>query len=132
MAWSVPEGAGSAVVLEKNVAVTATNLAAHVASATVIGSSSCGQITMTADGTGGSTGVQFRFPFPDLVANGRYVVTVTQDSSNSAAVGTQLTSVPTGGVFTNAGVASLYVSILVTGAPANSVTVYNYVCIRVA
>lgn len=123
MAWDHIQSAGSTPVLQSTRGVPApTNLATHVSSATVVGNSVSGQVTLNSDGTGGSTGVQCRIPFTDLVAGATYSVTATADSqASNDATGTGLTA----GVFTNAGVASLYIA-LSTGMAASKKQVFSY------
>lgn len=124
MAWSHCENPGAPVRTQSvGNAPTATNLGTHVASATVVGNSVSGRITLTADATGGTTGVQARFPFGDLVQDGVYSVTATYDSQ--ASTGTQTGTGLSAGVFTNSDVASLYVS-LSTGMAASQTFVVSY------
>ncbi|MGH3571469.1 MAG: hypothetical protein ACRDUW_06530 [Pseudonocardiaceae bacterium] len=89
-----------------------------------------GQVTLTADGVGGSIDVQARFPFKDLVAGGIYSVIVTQDSENPTNTDDQ-GLVWTGGIFTNSGVASLYIATEVTGLAVSGVAIISYFITRV-
>lgn len=130
MAWDHQGAAGTPVVFQSTDSPPAvTNLATQVASAVVTGNSVAGQVKLTSTATGGSVGAQLRIPFVDLVPNGVYAVTATVDSLANGATDITLAGI-SAGVFTNAGVASLYIA-ATTGMGVSKVAFVNYHCERV-